>query len=106
MSGKRLIYAKVDEENGCERCWDALRADLARAGVAEPVGHGLYPESWVDRPCGHGAPAHAPSILLGVKRLYVLAETLADVDGKGLDAATLLHMARELAKLVLAERAS
>lgn len=73
MSGKKrstktvkpaLRWARVDEENGCEKCWDALRADLKAAGLAEPLGdEGLYPDSWVGRWCPHDAPTFAPSIL-------------------------------------------
>lgn len=56
----------ADEENGCEECWDELRAAQLREGLAV-AGCALHervevPQGW-PRLCPHDAPAYAPSIL-------------------------------------------
>lgn len=62
--------ARADEENGCEACWDALRADLKSAGLPDPVNLATFavPAGWVGRACEHDAPAYAPSILVPAGR--------------------------------------
>lgn len=65
------VVARVDWENGCDACWDALRADLASAKLPDwsaADDEGLVPPAWVvdgrGRTCPHGASPCAPSILL------------------------------------------
>lgn len=67
----RFVRALADEENGCEECWEALAADCERLGLPDPYGGDLevlVPAEWVGRPCPHGAPSYAPSILLPVEK--------------------------------------
>lgn len=61
-----LAWAKADQENGCEHCWDALRADLCAVGLPDPAIGTVFvvPSAWIGRICTHDAPAHAETILL------------------------------------------
>lgn len=61
-----LAWAKADEENSCEQCWEALRADLAKAGLPDPANLDVFavPAAWTHAQCAHGAPKHADRILL------------------------------------------
>jgi len=57
-----LDSGKVDEENGCEQCWDELREEFPLAN--DPTYEGPWPYRWIGKRCPHGASESAPPILI------------------------------------------
>lgn len=63
-------WARIDEECGCERCWEELAEDCAAQGMADPRTTRPYsdlivlvPWRWIGKPCPHGPPEYAPAII-------------------------------------------
>jgi len=62
------IRVRVDEENGCEWCWDRLRArepNNPLSGADDMMEGKILRETWERlKRCPHGASEIAPSIFI------------------------------------------
>ncbi len=60
------VLVVVDEENGCDRCWNRFEWETGLSRYAIPDAEPVRVPAASVRPCEHGAPESAPSIFIRV----------------------------------------